>query len=772
MCAALLVFLIVRTAFAGLSGEPFPEYSGREGERLRVTGIVSAPYEPADGSMEGASFYLSQIEGFSEKSQKIICYPEKNIKTMPRAGSRVQVEGKAKPFRKASNPGEFDAAAYYGRKGILFSLQDTEILRESSSYSRAGELLARLRHWADACFLRVLGKKDGATASAMVLGVKRQMDEEVKALYAGAGISHLLSISGLHLSLIGMGLFGLLHRLFRRLPRRILRGHAIALWTASGASALVLYAYAQMTGMSVSTSRALAMFVLLLGARLAGRTTDLATSLTVAAALILAQNPQNIYDAGFQLSFSAVAGIAAAVPVMQEGWESRRLGRAQDFSGRLRSFGAGLWKNALASFGITLVMLPFLLAHYYAWSPWSAAANLAVIPLMGILLPCLFGILLAGGIGELAAALGTGVISELVLGLSNAAAAGTVLFAKGILGCYEAICRILLKLPFSVVHTGAPKAAALIVFFAGLALLLWKGKEQKPVWRLLCAAGLTCVFLIRFPEGLRITMLDVGQGACVCVETPSREVYLLDAGSTSKNDTGNGQIVPYLKYRGVKALDGIFVSHWDADHINGIEAVLDWSTLENVSVKRLLLPDTGLKDEALAELLALAGKHGVPVEYVSAGSVTKSGKVRLFCFHPPAGKTEEDRNAVSMVLRLEYGGFSALFTGDLEEEGEEWMVQRYGSALESTVLDAGHHGSGNATKDGFLDAVKPKAVLISCGKDNSYGHPAKEMIARVEKRRIPWYVTARDGALTIKVNRNGERFFIVPFTERRQGKEP
>ncbi|MFR3251831.1 MAG: ComEC/Rec2 family competence protein [Eisenbergiella sp.] len=100
------------------------------------------------------------------------------------------------------------------------------------------------------------------------------------------------------------------------------------------------------------------------------------------------------------------------------------------------------------------------------------------------------------------------------------------------------------------------------------------------------------------------------------------------------------------------------------------------------------------------------------------------------------------------------------------------MVQRYGSALESTVLDAGHHGSGNATKDSFLDAVKPKAVLISCGKDNSYGHPAKEMIARVEKRRIPWYVTARDGALTVRVSGNGERFFIVPFTERRQAKEP
>lgn len=715
--------------------------------------------------MEGASFYLSQIEEFSEDSYKVICYSEKNVPFLPKAGSRVRVEGRIKPFRKASNPGEFDAAAYYGRKGVLFSLQKTEVVRQSSSYSRIREALAQFRHWADAYFWRVLGKKDGATASAMVLGIKKEMDEEVKALYAGAGISHLLSISGLHLSLIGMGVFGLLRRLLQRLPHRILKKPAWALWAASAVSALFLYTYAQMTGMSVSTSRALVMFCLLLGARLAGRTTDPATSLAVAAAVILLGNSQNIRDAGFQLSFSAVAGIAVAVPVFQEGWGSRKLGRKQDLCGKLGSFGAGLWKNALASFGITFAMLPFLLTHYYEWSPWSVAANLAVIPLMGILLPCLLTLLAAGGLGELTAGWNAGIASEAFFGVFDMAASGLALVAKGIFWCYEEICSAVLKLPFSVVHAGAPQPWALAVFLAGVVLFLWKGKRLKPVWRLVCAVCLTGVFLIRFPEGLRITMLDVGQGACVCVETPSRETYLLDAGSTSKKDTGNDQIVPYLKYRGIKELDGIFVSHWDADHINGIEAVLNWSTLEKVPVKRLLLPDTGLKDEALGRLLALAGTHDVPVEYVSAGSVMESGALQLICFHPPAGKTDEDRNAVSMALRLEYGEFSAMFTGDLEQEGEEWMAQRYGNTLESTVLDAGHHGSGNATKDCFLDAVRPKAVLISCGKDNSYGHPAEEMVARVENRGIPWYVTARDGALTIRVSDGGEKFCIIPFME-------
>lgn len=334
---------------------------------------------------------------------------------------------------------------------------------------------------------------------------------------------------------------------------------------------------------------------------------------------------------------------------------------------------------------------------------------------------------------------------------------------KGILGCYEGICSAALKLPFSTLHTGAPQPAALIVYGAGAAVLLWKGKKLKPVWRLLCAVFLTGIFLIRLPEGMRITMLDVGQGASVCVEAPSGEVYLLDAGSTSKNDTGKYQIVPYLKYRGVRRVDGIFVSHWDADHINGIQAVLEWAEMGNVPVKRMFLPDTQLKDKALEALLLLAKKYGVPVEYVAAGNRMESGEIVWTCFHPPIGKKEEDRNALSMALRMEYRGFSMMFTGDLEQDGEEWMVRRYGSALRSTLLDAGHHGSKNATQESFLDAVKPKAVLISCGKDNSYGHPAGEMLSRVQEREIAWYVTAQEGALTIEVSRDGGRFGIKGF---------
>lgn len=329
-----------------------------DGETLCLTGKVTDCWQPVDGAQENASFYLkdlsieadassfvfsgdsaettdnlSQISGSADadqmsvliSSQKTIsqinemqeifgknasalCYLQED-EALPRAGSYVRVFGEVSPFLQATNPGEFDAAAYYRRKDCLFALRKTKITAQTKTYGRLEEFLSQLRYESEVLFRKLLGEKNGATASAMVLGRKKGMDSEVKALYQGAGISHLLAISGLHLSLIGAGLFGLLKKV--RLP--------VAL--SAGISTWILIAYAQLTGMGISTRRALVMFLLFLAAGLLKRTPDLPTSLAVAALLLLVPKPQRILDAGFQLSFSAVLGIAGMIPVLQDGWE-------------------------------------------------------------------------------------------------------------------------------------------------------------------------------------------------------------------------------------------------------------------------------------------------------------------------------------------------------------------------------------------------------------------------------------------------------------------
>lgn len=548
-----------------------------DGETLCLTGKVTDCWQPVDGTQENASFFLkdlsieadassfvfsedsaettdnlSQISGSADadqmsvliSSQKTIsqinemqeifgknasalCYLQED-EALPRAGSYVRVFGEVSPFLQATNPGEFDAAAYYRRKDCLFALRKTKITAQTKNYGRQEEFLSQLRYESEVLFRKLLGEKNGATASAMVLGRKKGMDSEVKALYQGAGISHLLAISGLHLSLIGAGLFGLLKKV--RLP--------VAL--SAGISTWILIVYAQLTGMGISTRRALVMFLLFLAAGLLKRTPDLPTSLAVAALLLLVPKPQRILDAGFQLSFSAVIGIAVMIPVLQDGWE--KAAPSLRVANRVTDGVAGwniaraaiartcrlLRKNILAGLGITMTMLPFLLIHFYEWSPWSVLLNLAVIPLMGILLPCLIGLQLVARLTALAHCL------ELPQHLLCAA-------IEAIFSCYEQLCRFTTALPGSILHTGYPTWQALAAYTIGLIALAVSGKKLRPHLRLAAAMCLMGIFLIRLPGELNVTMLDVGQGECVGIETREHHVYLVDAGSTWKTSNKKGE---------------------------------------------------------------------------------------------------------------------------------------------------------------------------------------------------------------------------------------
>lgn len=775
-----------------------------DGETLCLTGKVTDCWQPVDGTQENASFYLkdlsieadassfvfsgdsaettdnlSQISGSADadqmsvlissqkttsqinemqeifgKNASALCYLEKDT-TLPKAGSYVRVFGEVSPFLQATNPGEFDAAAYYRRKDCLFALRKTKITAQTKNYGRLEEFLSQLRYESEVLFRKLLGEKNGATASAMVLGRKKGMDSEVKALYQGAGISHLLAISGLHLSLIGAGLFGLLKKV--RLPVTL----------SAGISTWILIVYVQLTGMGISTRRALVMFLLFLAAGLLKRTPDLPTSLAVAALLLLVPKPQRILDAGFQLSFSAVLGIAGMIPVLQDGWE--------DAAPSLRvTDGVAGWniaraviaracrlirKNILAGLGITMTMLPFLLIHFYEWSPWSVLLNLAVIPLMGILLPCLIGLQLVARLTALAHCL------ELPQHLLCTA-------IEAIFSCYEQLCRFTTALPGSILHTGYPTWQALTVYTIGLIALAVSGKKLRPHLRLAAAVCLMGIFLIRLPGELNVTMLDVGQGECVGIETREHHVYLVDAGSTSKKKTGQYQIIPWLKYIGTRSVEGIFITHWDEDHISAVGELLEWSKSSRVKIRRIFLPDVALKDEVLETLLQQIEEANVSVEYLSAGEHMTDGALQISCLHPYAKKVPEDRNDASLVLRLSQGDFQMLLTGDLEKSGEDWLVEQPHPAgqeqalpyapstqpaaqnpLRCTILDAGHHGASNATGEALLDLAQPELVLISCGKNNRYGHPAPETLKRLEERGIRWYSTAEVGAIQVHVGK-------------------
>lgn len=266
---------------------------------------------------------------------------------------------------------------------------------------------------------------------------------------------------------------------------------------------------------------------------------------------------------------------------------------------------------------------------------------------------------------------------------------------------------------------------------------------------------------------LQITILDVGQGDGIYIKTPVGRHFLIDGGSSDVSKVGTYRLEPYLESQGVGELDYVFLSHGDGDHTSGIEEMLANQKL-GVRIHTIVLPNENVIDDALYALADLASSNGTNVVIMEAGDSITDAKafsgnlMELTCIAPSDTYEGEIGNASSMVLDLQYGEFDMLFTGDLEKEGEEMVVES-DVLRDYDVLKVGHHGSKNATSEEFLAQVKPEIAVVSAGKDNSYGHPASETLERLEKAGCEVYSTQECGAITIRTdgkNMNVSRYVL------------
>ncbi len=660
----------------------------------------------------------------TEEIAGILCYlrAEEN----PAMGSIVLVEGKFRPFAHAANPGEFDAADYYRVSGQQGRLMKAACLAEGRHFSSFREWLYRVREYLslliDACY----PEKEASIMGAMLLGEKAMLDEGIKSLYRQNGIIHILAISGLHLSILGMGF----HRLLQRLqaPKLVNIILTVAL----------MYSYGVMTGMGISIVRAFVMFGLKLCAGLCGRTYDLLTAMTTAALLILVQQPLYLTQSGFLFSFGAVCGIGLLpsvsrhFPVLPDRFPvGNRL---------LQALFAGIW--------ISLCTLPVYLCFYYEFPPYSVLLNLIVIPCMGALF--------LSGIAAMGAA-------ACLLPLGRLAAVPGV----WILTLYEKCAAFVVRLPGRQWVAGRPEnwqAAAYLALLSAAVFLV--GKREKGKKGSFWCAVFGAVFLLgfRMPQGFEITMLDIGQGDCIYLADGQGGHYLIDGGSLDRKEVETYQIIPFLKYRGVRRLNAAFVTHSDADHISGIKGLMADCEGTGIEIGCLYLPDLAkeCRDENYLGLAALAQGCGIPVRLLHEGEHLQNGKLMLTCIHPAKSYVNSDANAGSTVLYLNYENFSALFTGDLEGEGERLVTERLSDMRRTgrlsgqiTLLKVAHHGSKNSTEASFLEVASPRIAFISAGRDNSYGHPHKETLARLADRECRIYQTPVGGAVTVRVKNGG-----------------
>lgn len=658
------------------------------------------------------------VLGGAEEIEGLLCYME--AENMPNIGSFIVARGQFRAFEHASNPGEFDAADYYRIVGQQGRVMRCECLAQSGAYDKFREGLCRLKEYLsfllDACY------PDGKASvmRAMLLGEKGVLEENVKSLYRQNGIIHILAISGLHLSILGMGLY----KLFRKMR--------IPVCVSVIVSVLVMYCYGTMTGMGVSVMRAFVMFCFHLGAQLLGRTYDMLTAMAVAAVSMLIQQPFYLEHSGFLFSYGAICGIGLLLPEAEENMLC----------------GSRFVKSLFAGIIVSVSTLPVYLMFYYEFPPYSVLLNLIVIPCMSVIL--------VDGILTLSAA-----ACSLWLGKRIA------LPSVFLLDFYQKCCETCMELPGHDWVAGCPRGwqlAGFVLILTGL--VLWNKKLTKlQFWQGILLALM--VLTLRVQGGLEIVVVDVGQGDCIYLSENRGGRYLIDGGSSSESDVAKYRIIPFLKYKGADRLDAVFVTHPDSDHENGIMEILEHYEENGIEIGALILPDVAeeCKSDEYKMLAALAESKGVPVFYIYDGRKIQSGKLQLTCLHPAKGYLS-DANEYSTVLHVNYGAFEALFTGDLEGDGERLVQEKMREICGKggiELLKVAHHGSRNSTGAEFLNTVSPALSVISCGKDNRYGHPHSELLERLSMCGTVIYRTPEDGAVTVWTD--GERVRVSGFLD-------
>jgi len=638
-------------------------------------------------------------------------------KTSYRAGSLLNISGVCQEIKEPGNPGQFDLKKYYETKEIQMVLNKGKVLSAGRTYWHIRQFLWDVRERFKRTFLQIANEENASVLDAMLLGDKKELDPEVKKLYQDNGIAHILAISGLHISMLGMAL----HKLLRKL--------GISWYLSAAAAGAIMSAYGLMTGFGVSTTRAVIMFLVYLLAGILGRTYDILSALALSAVLILTENPRYLTDAGFLLSFFAVLGVAVLAPLIRNTCSCKNK----------------LLESFLVSLAIQLTTIPIVLYYYFEIPLYGVLLNLVVIPLMSLVLG--FGI--AGGMaGLIFIPAGIFLVSPCYY----------------ILGLYKYLCAAVLNLPLAKIIVGKPDLWQMVVYYLLLlAICLIKSKQKSgEIFKWVWGTAFMMFLISRQPgSGMRITFLDVGQGDGICIQAPGGINCLIDGGSSDVKQAGSKRIEPFLKSRGIRKIDYLFISHMDADHINGIMELLEAYALnlagENasgVSIRRLVLPKLAKKDEEYLEIEKLAKKNKIMVLYFQKGDKILNGRFSFSCLHPSQNSASEDRNENSMVLQMEYKDFRVFFAGDVEGAGEEEMIDSK-ELKRADILKVAHHGSRNSTLDTFLDAVRPGIGILSCGKDNRYGHPHVELINRLKRAGVAYYATMDYGALEVSSNGRG-----------------
>ncbi len=698
-----------------------------DGQMVYISGKVNNIWDSKNG--------LSVEIKILDDGTKAICYFDDFEYEI---GKYVTVVGEKKAVDVSTNPGEFDVKEYYNSKEIFLVMRNCQVVKSGKAYSEISHLFFNIRQNLKKAILNICGEEEAGVICAMLFGDKENLDEDIKELYTMSGIGHILAISGLHISLAG----GMIYKFMRRFCRQ-----PVAFMVSSG----IMLCFCAISGGSVSTVRAVIMYIINIFSHVLGRKYDIKNAMAIALIWVLMDNPLYINNGGFILSFMSVAGIAFALPVVNvcfeqyiavKGINILKLVKGKKVSelvGWVKGKAIGALITSTVLYFVTLIVIA---DTYYEVPVYSVILNALLLPLMGL-------IVISGFLGGIAFYIAK-PLGEIV-----------ILLSVIILKLYKLVCGLFMHLPMNTYVAGDRQLWQIVVYYVLFVILLiicavMKRNKCGVGWMagVLSVGIIAMLALALWKKGyeFNVTVLDVGQGDCIYIESPDGNNYLIDGGSTDEKSIGEYKLEPFLKYRGREGLTAVFVTHTDTDHISG---VLELMESEKIDIQNIVfgayMPE---KNDTYVELYDLAVKKGIEVHTIEEGKAIGDSVngVELLCLNPIAGSKYEDINGASIVLLGSFKEFSFLLTGDIGSAEEKALLTgKYKSKLDNLVmLKVAHHGSKYSSCSEFLEVIQPCFSVISAGEDNSYGHPHEETIVRLEEVGSRIFVTKDCGAVSIK----------------------
>jgi competence protein ComEC len=646
-------------------------------------------------------------------------------------GQICKITGSLETPKRAKNENAFNYRDYLERNSIYWLLESKNMPLKNCSPIKINVimLIKQVRligiHYLETKF----PPEVAALSSALIYGDRSLMSPDLLTEYQKTGISHLLAISGLHVSLlIGMIFY-------------------IGIWlgiTREKMTAFLLLflpVYALLTGGSPSVVRAVVMIFLVMLTVKWGKKLKLLPfdALSLAFSIFLLFKPFVLFDVGFQLSFSVSGAIILSSHAI--------LGRYQN----------SVIQLLMTTLAAQLSSLPILLFHFFGFSLLSIFINLLYIPLYSyVFLPGVYLLFLFQ------------IIFGTVPGL----------FMNGftqVVHVSNKLIQIFSECSFANFTPGRPEIFFLLLdcLITFTIFIVWEQNMQKKQNKNIF---ILCSILMLLPACWNqinpfgeVTVIDVGQGDSILIHLPFNQGnYLIDTGGTLQFssepwqkrtkvfETGEDVVVPFLKGKGITRIDKLILTHGDTDHIGGAFAVI-----KELNVRQIVLSDMMERSETEKEIEKAADKKKIPVVFVSSGNQWKQGDSQ-FVVLSPKKNFQGDRNRGSVCILANIGGLNWFFGGDLDQPGEEEITQLYPN-ITFDILKVGHHGSKTSSSEIFLKHFKPKVALISVGEKNRFGHPHKEVIEKLTNMGTTIFRTDFQGQIDYRFfNGKGTFFTFLP----------